>query len=217
MSANSGQIAALVGDALEQALFGQEAPGSAIHVGGPVERLGEARRTRADDQEILDVQPPSGMGAATEDLDLRQRQPAGLVATQMSPQRQAPCRGRCVRRGHRYGDRGVAAEAPLVRGAVELDQARVQARLVESIEPDQRRRDEPVHVGYCTRDVLAAERLAAVAQVDRLAAAGRGASRGDGAADRPARELELCLDGGPAPAVPTFMPLIVICALKWVA
>ena len=53
----------------------------------------------------------------------------------------------------------------------------------------------PVTLATARVDVEAAESLAAVAQVDRLAAAGRGAGGSDGATDRPAREVQLGLDG----------------------
>ena len=83
------------------------------------------------------------MGAAAEDLDLRQRQrgtprrrPDG--ATAADPRAAAAACAAAI-------DTAIVALPPRRRlsgRAVELDQARVERRLVEGIEPDQRRCDE---------------------------------------------------------------------------
>ncbi len=86
--------------------------------------------------------------------------------------------------------------------AVERDQRRIEPRLVGGVQPAHGAGDLAVHVGDRAGDVVAAERRAAVAQIERLAGAGGGAGRRDGAADRAAREAQLGLDGGPAAAVP---------------
>jgi hypothetical protein len=77
-----------------------------------------------------------------------------------------------MRDGHRGGDHGVAAEPALVRCAIELDNAPVDHLLVRGIEPAQGRRDLAVDVRDSAADIMAAERLATIAQVEHLAGAG---------------------------------------------
>ena len=66
--------AAFIGDPLQQPALLHDGTGGAIDFGGPIERLGKAGRGRAHDQKVLDIHAPPGMGAAAENLDLRQRQ-----------------------------------------------------------------------------------------------------------------------------------------------
>ena len=131
-------VAALVGDALEQALLGQELAGGAIDLGRPVQRLGEARRTRADHQEVLDVQPARGMGAATEDLDLRQRQAA-------RPRRRpddAKAAGRAAAAACAAAIETAIVALPPRRRLSGVPSSsirrRVQRRLVEDVQPEHR-------------------------------------------------------------------------------
>ena len=131
-----GPPAAFVGDAEVRAARAHDEAGVAIDLGGPFERLGEARRRRADDHEVLDVDAPAGVRAAAEDLDLRQRQLGRGGAAQVLVQRHAARGGRRMRRGHRDRERRVGAQARLGRRAVELDQARVERRLVVGAQAD---------------------------------------------------------------------------------
>ena len=94
------------------------------------------------------------------------------------------------------------AEPRFAGRAVEFDQPPVQRRLVGAVQPGDRAGDLVVHVADRARDVVAAERLAAVAQVERLAGAGGGAGRRDGAADAAALQQDLGLHRGTAAAVP---------------
>ena len=89
---------------------------------------------------------------------------------------------------------GVGAEPGLVVGAVEVDQDAVDVALVERVEPDERVVDLAVDVADRVEHALAAEAVAAVAQLDRLELPRRRAGRDDGAAARPAVEDDLDLD-----------------------
>ncbi len=77
--------------------------------------------------------------------------------------------------GHREGDAEdrVRSEAGLVLGAVEVDERRVDAALVERLELEDRVADLAVDVPDRGLDALAAEASTAVAQLDRLVLAGR--------------------------------------------
>ena len=72
--------------------------------------------------------------------------------------------------------------------------------------PDDRVGDLGVHVLDRAADALAAEALAAVAQLDGLVRAGARAARHDGAAGRARDQLDLDLDGGIAPRVEHLTP-----------
>jgi hypothetical protein len=56
----------------------------AVDLRRPFERLREARRARADDHEVLDVDAPAGVRAAAEDLDLRHRHERRVAAPRYS-------------------------------------------------------------------------------------------------------------------------------------
>ena len=128
----------------------------------------------------------AGMGAAAEDLDLghrdgdRRRPPRGsaTAALRATPRRPAAPRARSRRWRCRRG-------AALRRRAVELDE---MARRSPPGAPASRPASAGAMISFtfatARAHVEAAERGAAVAQVHRLAAAGRGAGRRDRAADR---------------------------------
>lgn len=65
-----GPVAALVGDPVAPARFGEKLAGGAIDLGRPVERLDVVLGADCNRHVVLDVDPASGMGAAAEDLDL---------------------------------------------------------------------------------------------------------------------------------------------------
>src|SRR5581483_7782625 len=82
-----------------------------------------------------------------------------------------------ARHRERDAEDRVRPEAALVGGSVELDQRAVEARLVGRLAAGHGGGDLPVDVLDRAQHALAAERLAAVAQLDRLMLAGRGARR----------------------------------------
>ena len=97
--------------------------------------------------------------------------------------------------GERHAEDGVRAELALVRRPVEVDEQRVDAGLVGRVEPEQLGRDPIDHVGDRGQDALAAEAgLVAVAQLDRLVGAGRGAAGHGRAPDRAVVEDDVDLD-----------------------
>src|SRR5207245_6536706 len=103
--------------------------------------------------------------------------------------------------GERDAEYCVRAQPPLVRGPVELDHQPVQSLPIRGVEPGERPGQLAVDVPHRPQDALASEGLAAVAELDSLELAGRGAG-GDGrAAGRARGQGQLDLDGRVAAAV----------------
>ena len=102
---------------LQQPARREIAAGGAVNSGGPVEGLGEGARGKADHHQVLNIDAARGMGAATEDLDLRQGQQRG-VRRKVVPERRAVRGGRRMQRRHRDRDRCVAAQAALIGCAI---------------------------------------------------------------------------------------------------
>ncbi len=159
-------------------------------------KLGGADR---DADELLEVEVVGGELAAVDEVDERHRQHARLGA-QVAVQRQARGRGGRAGRGERHAEDGVGAEVALAGRAVELAQEAVERRLIGRVAADDRRRDHVVDVGDRPGDAVAAVRGPAVAQLDRLAAAGRAPGGHVGAAQDPARD-DVDLHGRVAAAV----------------
>ena len=146
--------------------------------------------------EFLRVEAIVGVGAAVDDVHHRDRKRARAGAAEIPVERQA--RGRRGRPRHGEGDAedGVGAESPLVLGAVELDQDPVEQGLVPRVGAQDLAGDLAVDVRDGLRDALSAVALlVAVAQLQRLALAGRGARRHRRAPGRASREQDLDLDG----------------------
>src|SRR4029078_3522056 len=116
-----------------------------------------------------------------------------LLAAEVSEEREL-CFGSCS-----LGDRErdtqdrVRAEAPLVRGAVEVDQRLVEAALVAGVEAAHRLGDLAVDVAHRLGHALATPLLAAVAQLEGLVYAGRRAGRNCRPAGRAGLEPDLDL------------------------
>ena len=137
------------------------------------------------------------MGAAVQHVHHRHRQQRRLAAAvelgQVAVERLLGVgRGGL---GGREGDaeQRVGAEPALVRGAVELDHRLVERLLLGGAGAGQRRGDLAVDVGDRPRDALAGPGVAAVAQLDRLELAGRGAGghRGEPAGAGLEHDLDL--------------------------
>src|SRR3546814_19111712 len=124
------------------------------------------------------------MFAAVDDVHHRHRQGARRDAADIAIERQAARIGGGLRGGEADAEDRIGAEAALVRRAVEVDHRLVEFALVLGIEADQRLGDIAVHGGYRLDDTLAEiARLVAIAQLERLLRAGRGARRNPGPAE----------------------------------
>ena len=202
MVSNAGQYPPLVGDALQASGGRHPRPRRPVHLRRPVEGLGEAARAHGHHHEVLDVDPPPRVRAPAEDLDLGQRQKRRLFAQQVPPQRLPGGAGGRVQRRHRDRDARVAAQPALVGGAVEVDQDAVEAGLIARVEAAEGGVDDIADLPDCARDVVSAEGVAAVAQIEGLAAAGGGAGGGRRPPEDAAGQVDLGLDGGTAAGVP---------------
>ena len=106
-----------------------------------------------------------------------------LVAAEVAVERDAGLGGGRLRGGERDAEDRVRAEPALVRRSVELDQSPVERGLVaRRSAPTHARRELAVDVRDRLRDALAAPGGPAVAQLDGLVDAGRGARGNDGRA-----------------------------------
>src|SRR5450756_2408833 len=103
---------------------------------------------------------------------------------------------------HGCRDQGVGAETSLVGRAVECDQYVVDALLVARVASAKGTCDLAVDITDRFHHVSATEPTAAVAQIDCLAAAGRGAGRRDCPPHGAARDRHFSLDGRPAARIP---------------
>ena len=172
------------------------------HLGAGAQGLAEALGPHRQDHELLDVERVVGMGAAIDDVHQRRRQHARVDAAQIAIERQAGADGGGPGGGEAHGQDGVGAETLLVLGAVELDHRGVERGLVERVEAGDRVGDLAVdgvdRAGHALAEIAA---LVAVAQLDGLARAGRGA-RGHGRpAEGAALQDDVGLDGRVAAAV----------------
>jgi hypothetical protein len=137
----------------------------------------------------------------------RHGQRAGVHAADVAIERQAGVLGRRLGDRQARAQNRVGPQPALVDGAVELDHERVDVPLICRIEPPQDVADLAVDRGDRPAHALAAEsRLVAVAQLDRLVGAGRGAGRHRRAAKRAGLELHVHLDGRVAARIQDLAP-----------
>ena len=147
-------------------------------LGAAAQRLGEAGDADRQHHELLHVDIVVGMRPAIDDVHHRHRQQRRAVAGHQLPQ-PLPAAGRQrMRIRQRDPEQRVGAQACLVLGAVQRDQAVVQALLVGRIQADHRLGDGAVDVGHRLAHALAeVTRLVAIAQLDRLARTSGSAAR----------------------------------------
>jgi hypothetical protein len=142
------------------------------------QRLAEARGPDRDDHELLQVQAVVGVGAAVDHVHQRNGELHPPGSAEVAIQRQARFLGRRLGGRQRHRQDGVGPQARLVLGVVQLDHGLVDERLLHRIEPDDRLADLGVDVLDRLEHALAAVALrVAVAQLDRLPAAGGRARR----------------------------------------
>ena len=191
-----GGEAALVAHGRVQAALLQHLAQGVEHLGAVAHRLAEARRAGGQDHELLDVDVVVRVRAAVDDVHHRHRQLERAVAAEVAVEPPAARRRLGVRRAQRHREDRVGAEAALVRRAVDLDQARVERRLVGEGLPDQGRAQLAIDVGDGVAHALAEVAVGiAVAQLDRLTGAGGGARGHRRAAARAVGEHHVGLDG----------------------
>ncbi len=190
--------AALVADGGREPLRGEALLQRVEDLGAHPQALREARRAGRHDHELLEVDRVVGVGAAVEHVHHRHRQQRRLAAAvelgQVAVERLAGVGRGGLGRGQRDAEDRVGAQPALVGRAVELDHRLVEGALLGGACARQRRGDLAVDVGDRARDALAGPGVAAVAQLDRLELAGRGARGHRREAARAGLERHLDLD-----------------------
>ncbi len=190
-----GREAALVADPGREPAFAQDALELVVDLDADPQALGEARGAHGHDHELLQVDRVGGVGAAVDHVQHRHGERRRLLAAEMAVERLAGLGGSRLCGRERDAEDRVRAEASFVRRSVEVDQLPVERLLVEPVEAGELACDLAVHVRDRFRHALAAPLGAAVAQLDRLVHAGRGAGGHRGAAERAGGELDVDLDG----------------------
>ena len=167
-----------------------------VDLGADPDRLGEGGRAGRDDHELLQVDRV--LPRATPPLitfSIGTGSVLAVVAAEVAVERDAGLRGGGLGRRERDAEDRVRAETALVRRAVGVDQRGVDRGLVGGVETGDGLAQRAVHVRDGPGDALAAPRGAAVAQLDRLVHAGRGARRDDRRSGGAGLEPDVDLDG----------------------
>ncbi len=174
-STAAGGEAALVGDERDVVPpVAKDGRGGRANTRRPFDRLREGPRPDGDDEEVLHVDEPAGMGSTGDHVDHRQRQQGRPVGTERLPERQ-PLRPRMRERtGDRSGEHRVGPEPCKICGAVELAHRPVDGRLVTGVEAAERRGDLADERGDHARHALAAVAPASVPPLVRLVRTGGG-------------------------------------------
>ena len=190
-----GGEAALVADRGREPALVEHASKCVVDLGADPECLGERRRAGRDEHELLQIDRIGSVHAAVDHVHHRHGERVPSFASEVPEERDpgVRCAGLCC--GERGPEDRVRTESALVRGAVERDQRGIEPCLVGRVEAGEACGDLAVHIGNRVRDALAAEGRSAVAQLDRLVHAGRGARGNRRAAERAGLEPNVDLDG----------------------
>ena len=187
--------AALVTHGGREAALAEEPLQVVVRLGADPDRLGEALGAGGDEHELLEVERVLGVGAAVHDVEERHGQHARVGAADPAVERHACLGGGRLRDGERRSEDRVRAEPRLRRRAVERDERAVDAALVGGVEPEERVGDLAVDVADRAGDPLPQPGVAAVAELDGLVLAGRGAGWHRREPERSRIEPDLDLDG----------------------
>ena len=176
-----GGVAALVA----HAAMADERAERVVNFRAHAQRVAEGVRADGDEHELLNVERVARVCAAVEHVHQRHRERAGVLTAEIPPERLSLARRRGAGRRERDGEDGVCAEPRFVFRAVQLAHGLVERALLPRVEAPQQLEYLVVDVRLRVQDALAAvARTVAVAQLDGLVRAGRGAGRHGGDAER---------------------------------
>ena len=190
-----GSEAALVADGGGEPLVVQHLLERVVGLGAPAQRLAERRCPDRHDHELLEVDRVVGVHAAVEHVHHRHGQHVGVGAADVAIQRNLEFVGGCLGDGQAGAEDRVGADPGLVVGAVEVEQFSVDAALVEGVETVEHAGDLVVDETDRVQHAFAHVAVAAVAQLDRLVLAGRGAARHRCSAHRARCQHDIDFDG----------------------
>jgi len=177
--------AALVADTGREPLFVQQILQRVEHLGAHADRGRELSAPAGTSMNSWKSMPLSAWAPPLITLSIGNRHEASADAAEIGVERQAGVVGRGAGDGQRHREDRVGAERGLVRCAVELEQRLIHRRLLGGLHAIDLGRDRLLDVAHRLLHTLAAIALAvAVAQLDRLALAGRRA-RGHRRAPQP--------------------------------
>ena len=200
--AEVGREAAFVTDGRREAPLLEQRLQRVEDLGRDPQPLGERLRSARDDHELLEIERVRRVRASVDDVQHRHRQHVRLGAAHPAVERDACVRRRGLGGRKRRTEDRIRAEAGLVLGAVERDESSVDRALVGRVEAEECRPDLVAHVPDRLADALAEILLRiAVAELDRLEAAGRGARGNRSPADGAGTELDVDLDRRVTPRV----------------
>ena len=189
-----GCEAALVADARREASLDEQRLQVVEGLDPDAERLGEARGPCGHEHELLEVERVAGVRTPVDDVHQGDGHHVRVDASDPAVERHARIAGSGLRDRERRAEDGVGAEPALRGRAVERDERVVDPTLVLGVEADEGVRDLAVDVPDGPRDAASQPRLAAVAKLDGLVLARRGAGRDGCDADGAAVECDLDLD-----------------------
>ena len=196
----------LVPDRGGEPAVGQHGAQHVVGLGPPAQRLAEGRRADRHQHELLEVDGVLGVGAAVQDVEHRDRERVRVGTAHGPVEGNLQLVGHRLGAGQRDGQDGVGPEPALVGRPVQVDQGEVDRPLVERVQPAIASAISPLTLATARWTPLPPNRLAAVAQLDRLVDARRCTRRSDGTPTRPGVEQDLGLDGRVATGVEDLAP-----------
>lgn len=130
-----GPITPFVRHPLQPARITHHRARGAVHLGGALERLRKAAGPRRHDHNVLNIYPPSCVGAAAENLNFGERQHRLPIAEQIGIERPSLRSSGGMEDRHRYRHQRIAAEPAFIGRAVEHDQHVIDLGLRSRVAP----------------------------------------------------------------------------------
>ena len=178
----------------------QDALEAHVDLGGHAEAVGEGLSPSRDDHAFLDLQVPSGVLAAVDDVEHRNRK-GDVVLPYVLVDLHTLGHGACADGCEGYRHHGIPSEPGLVLGAVELDHGAVDGFLIGGIHPDEGLGDGTADVLNGLQDALpAVPGLVPVPELQGLPGA-RGGTGGRDGRYPVSFDRDLRLDRGVAPGI----------------
>ena len=138
-------------------------------------------RAQGDHLKVLEVDVPAAVNATAQNVDHGHGQLRGGRPAEIPVKRHAGRGRRRPSHGERHAENRIRPQAPLVGGAVERDQSIVQGGLLRCFDTPQGRRNRVLDVRHRLEHPAPGVPLGvAIAQLERLGLARRGAGRHDG-------------------------------------
>ena len=156
----------------------------------------ERREILRDDHEFLEVDRRVAVGTAVDDVHHRDREDFGVRPTEIFVERDPDLCGGGFGGGERDGEDRVRSDLLFCRGAIDGEHRFVEADLVESVEPDDRRGEELADIGDRFGHALAEiAGFVAIAEFDGFVLPGAGSAGNSSATEDSSGEFDVGFDG----------------------